>query len=103
MPLASLFDPIPPYQSESITSIEASGSMVGKTATLREKVYDLLRTESLTDEQIAIRLNMSPNTARPRRVELCEAGRIAQVGMSTTLSGRRASLWGVPPSIGICA
>jgi predicted ArsR family transcriptional regulator len=98
--IATLFDPVPPFQSQSVTSIEAAQSVIGKTQNLRDRVLGLLRLGPLTDEQIAIKLNLSPNTARPRRIELCQQGKIHQVGVTTASSGRRAALWGIPASMG---
>ena len=98
MTYATLFDALPPYQPQSETSMEAAVSMVGKTKTLREQVYALLVSEPATDEQIAVRLNLAPNTARPRRVELAKAGRIVEVGKAPTASGRSAVVWGVASS-----
>jgi hypothetical protein len=93
----TLFD-VPPYQSHSETSMDAALSVVGKTKTLRETVYEALAQTPMTDEQIAVRLNLAPNTARPRRVELSKAGRIVEVGKAPTASGRSAVLWGVDRS-----
>ncbi len=94
----TLFDPIPAYQPHSETSTQAALSVVGKTKTLRETVYEALAQTPMTDEQIAVRLNLAPNTARPRRVELVRAGRITDVGKAPTSSGRMAVLWGVAHS-----
>jgi len=89
----SLFD-LPAYQ-DTLTSILAAESMVGKTARLRDLVLDALRAQPMTDEQIAERLELAPNTARPRRIELTKDGLVVQVGETKTKSGRRAILWGV--------
>ena len=94
----TLFDPIPAYQPHSETSTQAALSVVGKTKTLRETVYEALAQTPMTDEQIAVRLNLAPNTARPRRIELTKAGRIVEVGKTLTASGRSAVLWGVVSS-----
>jgi len=88
----NLFD-LPPYE-DTLTSILAAESMMGKTASLRSRVLEALRQEPMTDEQIAERLNLAPNTARPRRIELAQDGLVKQVGETKTKSGRRAILWG---------
>lgn len=88
----NLFD-LPPYQPTS-TSIEAAKSMKGKTASLRVRVLDALHQTPMTDEQIAEALDLSPNTARPRRVELLQGGLIVAVGEAKTKSGRKAVIWG---------
>jgi predicted ArsR family transcriptional regulator len=76
--------------------------MVGKTGTLRALVLALLKQEALTDEQIATRLNLAGNTARPRRIELVTAGLVEQAGTRKTASGRTAATWTAvtPTSIG---
>lgn len=96
--MLSLFD-IPPYQAHSETSREASASMVGKTASLREQVFTALVASPMTDEDICTALGLSPNTARPRRVELVKAGRIIKIGEKSTASGRKAAVWGIPANI----
>ena len=89
----SIFDA--PYQAHSATSRSAAQSVATKAPALRELVYEALRSRPMTDEEIAIALDMSPNTARPRRVELVKAGRVCEVGKALTASGRAAVLWGV--------
>lgn len=93
MSLATLFDPVPPYQPHSPTSIEAARSVIGRTSGPREAIYGLLRRFQLTDEQIAEKLNLNPSTERPRRIELAKAGRIQPVGEALTVSGRKAVVW----------
>ena len=88
----SLFDL--PYYQDTLTSIIAAESMVGKTERLRDIVLRALRQQPMTDEQIAETLGLAPNTARPRRVELLQAGLIDNVGTAVTKSGRKAILWG---------
>ena len=88
----SIFD-APPYQSHSATSCEAAESMRGKTANLREQVLFLLQREGLTDEQIADRLKLSGNTARPRRIELVQRGLVGAVGTIKGSSGRSMQIW----------
>lgn len=89
----SIFDT--PYQAHSATSRQAAVSVATKAPALRELVFEALRQRPMTDEEIAHALNMSPNTARPRRVELVKAGRVCEVGKSITASGRAAVLWGI--------
>ena len=87
----TIFD-VPPHQATD-TSRDAAISMSGKTANLRDLVLKTLREEALTDEQIAERTGLAPNTARPRRVELLQRGLIEEAGKAVTKSGRKASLW----------
>lgn len=94
----TLWDALP-YQAHSATSKAAAESMAGQKAqTLRSKVLELLKTEALTDEEIANRLDLSGSTARPRRIELVQAGLVAQVGTKKTASGRTAATWSVTPT-----
>ena len=93
----TLWDALP-YQAHSETSKEAARSMATKSQTLRSKVLELLSTNDLTDEDIAIRLNLSGSTARPRRIELVQAGLVMQTGTRKTASGRSAAVWSVKPT-----
>ena len=93
MTIANLFDPIPPYQSHSITSIDAARSVVGRTSKPREAILRLLKNSQLTDESIATMLKMNPSTERPRRIELAKAGLIKPIGEALTASGRKAVVW----------
>ena len=93
----SLWDALP-YQAHSETSKEAAKSMTGKASSLRSKVLELLQSNSLTDEEIAIRLNLSGSTARPRRIELVQSGLVVQTGTRKTASGRSAAVWSVTPT-----
>lgn len=85
--------PMPPYQEHSENSFEAAWSMKDKAPSARERVFELLRKEALTDEQIAKRLDLNPSTARPRRIELSNDHLIVEAGRTLTASGRYASLW----------
>jgi len=47
-----------------------------------------------TDDEMQVALDMSPNTQRPRRIELLEAGLIRSTGTyRKTRTGRRAAVW----------
>ena len=84
----------PPYQSHSATSIEASDSMKGKTARIRDLVLESLRESDATDDELFRRFaDYSPNTIRPRRVELLARGLIEAAGRRVTSSGRSATVW----------
>lgn len=84
----------PPAQLHSVTSIEAARSMRGKTSTIRERVFHLLCDTPRTDSELALVLEMSENTVRPRRVELVELGLVGPVGTKKGPSGRLATVWG---------
>jgi len=98
MEAPTLWDAPPPFQAHSATSRKAAKSIAGKTSSLRAQVFALLKTEELTDEEIAIRLNLAGNTARPRRIELVASGLVVQVGTRKTASGRSAAVWTVKPT-----
>ena len=84
----------PPYQIHSDTSREAAISIKGRTANLRTEVLEALRRHPSTDEALSERLTMSPNTCRPRRVELVDCGLVEDSGRrEKTASGRSAVVW----------
>lgn len=86
-----------PYVAGSITSQAAAtwADASGLVRTARAEVLRLLMDlgGAYTDEQIAEALGMSPNTERPRRVELVRLGLVAPDGEALTRSGRRAVRW----------
>jgi predicted ArsR family transcriptional regulator len=83
-----------PYQIHSVTSREAATSIKGRTANLRTEVLEALRRHPSTDERLSERLAMSPNTCRPRRVELVICGLVEDSGRrEKTASGRSAVVW----------
>jgi predicted HTH transcriptional regulator len=86
-----------PFQSHSSTSRAAADEIKPSASTLREQVFELLKSEGpMTDEEIQVRLDMNPNTQRPRRVELVDAGRVTDSGQTKlTKSRRHAVLWKV--------
>ena len=84
-----------PAQRHSETSKEAAESIKPLIGPLCQRVYDAIAEHgALTDEQITKVTGIPANTARPRRVELVEAGLIRAVGKSRTRSGRHATAWG---------
>ena len=85
--------PLPAFQEHSENSLEAARSIKDKAPSIRERVFELLRAEALTDEQIAKRLDLNPSTARPRRIELSNDHLVVEAGRALTDSGRYASLW----------
>lgn len=90
----SFFDP--PAQRHSSESLEAAAEIANAAPNLRARVLAAIEELGpLTDEQIARVTGIAPNTARPRRVELVDAGLVAKVGVSRTQSGRKAAAWGL--------
>lgn len=93
----SMFDdgvsPTVPYQRQD-TSIEAAGAIAPRAGAIRERVYQAIVDKPDTDQGISIRLHMSENTVRPRRIELERAGRVIDSGDRRVLaSKRKAIIW----------
>jgi len=82
-------------QRHSDTSTAAAEAIKPDTSTLRTLVFNFIRNAGgATDEEIQIALDMNPSTERPRRVELVNAGRVADSGeRRKTKSGRKAVVW----------
>lgn len=84
-----------PFQAHSPTSRSAAASMTGKTGSLRRLVFDLLAENPMTDEELISASSMSPNTIRPRRVELVRDGLVVKCGLRVGKSGRPSAVWKV--------
>lgn len=86
-----------PYVAGSLTSEAAAAwaDASGLVRTARAEVLRLLMDlrRPLTDEEISEALAMSPNTERPRRVELVRLGLVVADGHGLTRAGRRAVRW----------
>lgn len=91
------------FQWHSQTSFDAAHKAreSGSASRYREIVYAFLAAQGASgasDEEIAAGCRLPGNTARPRRVELVEAGRVIDSGQRRqTLSGRKAVVWVVAP------
>lgn len=85
----------PPSVHHSQESIDASITILPKRETLQRTVFEAIRISAhgLTDQEIVEVTGLKENTARPRRVELCEAGLITNAGTRPTTSGRQANVW----------
>jgi hypothetical protein len=86
-PIQAVFD--------SETSVDAGIANMPNRAGQRERVLAYLSEHPSTDEQVQDALGLDPNTQRPRRVELAQAGLIKKVGVRKTRAGRQAAVWGV--------
>lgn len=76
------------------TSFIAARRALGGTGTARRRVLEALAVEDLTDEEMQARLRMSPNTQRPRRVELCVYGlAVATSRRRKTSTGNYSIVW----------
>ncbi len=85
-----------PAQRHSDTSTAAAASLKPKQlTTLHRLVLGFLigKPQGLTDEEIAVGLQLNPSTQRPRRVELARRGLVVRVGKRKTRSGRQAATW----------
>jgi hypothetical protein len=79
-----------PFQRHSITSKAAAVSMRVQAKSLKEQVYDAIRTagyRGLTDDEGQALLGMDGNTYRPRRVSLADEGRVYVARKIVTLAG----------------
>lgn len=79
------------------TSRDAAGSVRSVSGRQRAKVLRVIveaGSKGLTDEQVCAILDLNPSSARPRRLELLDAGLIQEAGKTRlTKSGRRAIVW----------
>lgn len=97
----SMFDdgvtPTVPYQRQD-TSIEAAGAIAPHAKVMRERVYQALVAKPDTDQGISVRLSMSENTVRPRRIELEKDGRVIDSGERRVLASKRKAIVWAPIS-----
>ena len=91
----AVFDPDPPAQRHSATSVAAAESMRPVTPSLREQVLQALLQRPQTDQELSRLMGRPDNTIRPRRIELVKAGLVTEFGKRRTASGRLAVVWGV--------
>ncbi len=82
----------PPSQRDSATSRKAVEVVAPRARALRAQVLETLRHPA-TDDEGAERLGISPNTWRPRRVELVRRGDVVRVGTGSSAAGNPAAIW----------
>ena len=84
-----------PHQPHSETSREAAEEIRPVAGELRKAVFVYIKQHGgATDEEVQKALEMSPNTQRPRRVELVDRGMVRDSGQKRrTKSGRKAVVW----------
>jgi hypothetical protein len=76
------------------TSFDAAECMRVNSGTARRRVLEALAARDLTDEEVQAILAMSPNTQRPRRVELVRAGYVEATDLRRlSVSGCRSIVW----------
>ncbi len=89
---------LPPVRRDAPdTSRKAAHKIAGHAATLRIKVYNVLRERGdhgATDQEIQIALDLPSNTQIPRRWELVKAGLVVASGKKRkTASNCLATVW----------
>ena len=93
----------PPAQAHSPTSQAAARLIKPEANRLRAQVLACLTAagnDGMTDEQIIDATGLGASTARPRRIELVEQGRVKASGLTRpTRSGRAATVWCVCPLV----
>lgn len=83
-----------PYQAHSETSREAAEFIQPNIGPLQAKVLAFIQLNGpCTDAQIIEGIGLSPNSVRPRRIELAKSGRVQQAGIIKQSNGRRAATW----------
>jgi hypothetical protein len=91
---------LPPYGEPPPSTLETRGEAEVAIKPDRKRlqgiVYACIREHGpVTDQQICDLTGLAGNTTRPRRLELCRAGRIEPAGVSVTRAGRKAIAWRV--------
>jgi hypothetical protein len=92
-----------PFVRHSQTSLDAARELQGKTTKLALVYKEIVcrGKEGATDEELQVDLGMSPNTERPRRVELVRGGFVVDSGMvRKTQASRYAVVWIRAPGAG---
>ena len=91
---SDLFYPERPGVKARETSAEAAESMVGRAATIRERVLVQLRRQPGTPEQVALILREDLLAVRPRFSELSAMRLIEDTGVrGRSRSGRSCIVW----------
>lgn len=81
------------------TSHDAAAKVLGRTGSGRRRILTLLGYGPLTDDELAAWANLSPNTVRPRRVELVQLGYVKDSGeRAVNAHGNRCVLWQITPA-----
>lgn len=82
------------YSGKTSTSRKAAEKALGRSGSKRVQVAQALAIRPMSDSQIQMHLGMSPNTQRPRRVELVEMGFAAATGrLRMNPQGCREIVW----------
>ena len=85
-----------PYAAKSATSQAAAAAIAGEARFIRQRVLAFIRSRTdygATDPEIAEALDLPSDTARPRHVELRDAGVIVDSGRTRpTRTGHKATV-----------
>ena len=84
--------PLPPHVHDNPYSRRAAEVIKPSRGTHRAIVLDALQVP-LTDDEIVERTGLSPNSARPRRKELVEAGLVVRIGTGKSAAGNPCAVW----------
>ncbi len=80
------------------TSVDAARRALGRSGTARRRVMHALSFSSMTDEEMQLLLRMSPNTQRPRRVELVRLGLVQATEIRRpSITGCQSIVWAATP------
>jgi predicted ArsR family transcriptional regulator len=86
--------PSSPGYKATGTSQAAAEAIAPRAPTLRERVLALLKSDALTADECAARLNVTVLACRPRLSELVAAGKIFDTGLThKNASGVKATIW----------
>jgi predicted Rossmann fold nucleotide-binding protein DprA/Smf involved in DNA uptake len=86
--------PNAPGAKRTGTSKLAADSIRERAPTLRERVLDVLQTQPLTADQVALCLGQSILSIRPRLSELLRLGKIVETSeRRRNQSGKLATVW----------
>lgn len=85
------------------TSLDAAYRALGRSGTCRRRILYALRMSPMTDEEMQFHLRMSPNTQRPRRLELVRGGMVVATDERRRgMSGASSIVWQATP-LGLAA
>ena len=83
-----------PFVHRSRTSREAAASITPHLPSLQVRVLEYIKAHGpVTDQAIIEGLDLSPNSVRPRRIELTQMGLVRQAGTVRQPNGRSAATW----------
>jgi hypothetical protein len=85
-----------PAVRDSVTSVASREAILPFASKQRESVFAAIEIlGEASDQEVAAHTGISPDSVRPRRIELVALGRIAPSGKGVTSSGRRCIRYSV--------